>query len=71
MRLLRQGGVRIGLPMQSAGGQIFPVEDFTISAREILELLDKQELNPTAIQLLREARKNLAPAAPAQPRSKR
>ena len=72
VRLLRQGGVRIGLPMQSADGQmIFPVEDFTISAGEILALLDKNELNSNAIQLLREAQKNLAPSAPPYSGTKR
>ena len=65
VRILRQEGVRIGLPMQRADGQmIFPIDDFTISASEILELLDRHELNPKAIQSLRETQRTFAPGAP-------
>jgi len=72
VRLLRQGGVRVGLPMQKADGEmIFPVEDFTFSAREILELLDKNELHHAAIRRLGEAQKGNAPDSPAQSRSKK
>jgi hypothetical protein len=71
VRMLRKEGVRIGLPMQSADGQmIFPVEDFTLSAGEILDLLDKQELNRSAIQLLKEVQRTTPPGAPPQSGSK-
>ena len=72
VRLLRAQGVLIGLPMQKADGQmIFPVEDFTLSAGDILELLDKNELNHTAIQLIGSAQKSGAPDSPAQAGTKK
>jgi hypothetical protein len=71
VRLLRQEGVRIGLPMQKANGQmVFPVEEFTLSAGDILELFDKDELNLAAVRRLGEAQKANPPHTLAQPGSK-
>jgi hypothetical protein len=53
VRPLRHRGVRVGLPMQKADGEmIFAVDDFTFTANQILELLDKHELNIEGIRKL-------------------
>lgn len=53
VQILRQRGIRVGLPMQMANGEmIFPVDDTTISAAQILELLDKDELYIEGIRKL-------------------
>jgi hypothetical protein len=51
VHILRQSGIRVGLPMPTANDQmIFPVGDNTISAAQILELLDKDELASDGIR---------------------
>jgi hypothetical protein len=51
VQILRQRGIRVGLPMQTANGEmIFPVDDNTISAAQILELLDKDELDGDGVR---------------------
>lgn len=57
VQLLRQHGVAVGVPMQTADGEIiFPVgKDFTLSADQILELLERGELDPEGVRRLVEA----------------
>ena len=52
VHLLRQHGIAVGFPMQTADGQIiFPVgKDFTLTADQILELLERGELKACADQ---------------------
>jgi hypothetical protein len=57
--------------MQKADGKmLFPVEDFTLSAGELLALLDKNELHDAGIRRLGEAHKGNAPYRPAHSGSK-
>ena len=57
VQLLRQPGVAVGFPMQTADGQIiFSVgEDFTLTADQILELLERGELNAEGVRRTVEA----------------
>ena len=57
VHLLRQHGIAVGFPMQTADGQIiFPVgKDFTLTANQILELLERGELNAEGVRRLVEA----------------
>jgi len=57
VHLLRQHGIAVGFPMQTADGQIiFPVgKDFTLTADQILELLERGELNAEGVRRLVEA----------------
>jgi hypothetical protein len=53
VRLLRLQGVHVGLPIQKADGEmVFAVDDFIFTADQILELLDKNELNRQGIHSL-------------------
>lgn len=53
VQILRERGIRVGLPMQTANGEmIFPVDDTTISAAQILELLDDDQLDREGIRKL-------------------
>jgi hypothetical protein len=50
VHLLRQHGVAVGFPMQTADGEIiFAVDkDFMLTAHQMLELLERGELHPGA-----------------------
>ncbi len=52
VHLLRQHGMAVGFPMQTADGEIiFPVgEGFTLTADEIIELLECGELNADGVR---------------------
>ena len=52
VRLLRQHGMAVGFPMQTADGEIiFSVgKDFTLTADQILELLGRGELNAEGVR---------------------
>jgi hypothetical protein len=58
VHLLRQHGMAVGFPMQTANGQIiFSVgEDFTLTADQILELLERGELHDEGVRRSVEAR---------------
>ena len=57
VHLLRQHGVAVGFPMQTADGEInFSVgNDFTLTADQILELLERGELHAEGVRRLVEA----------------
>ena len=50
--LLRQHGMAVGFPMQTADGEIiFPVDEcFTLTADQILELLERGELDADGVR---------------------
>ena len=52
VHLLRQHGIAVGFPMQTADGEIiFPVgKDFTLTADQILELLKHGELHTEGVR---------------------
>ncbi len=52
VHLLRQHGMAVGFPMQTASGEIiFPVgKDFTLTADQILELLERGELDAEGVR---------------------
>ena len=52
VHLLRQHGMAVGFPMQTANGEIiFPVgKDFTLTADQILELLERGELDAEGVR---------------------
>ena len=52
VHLLRQHGMAVGFPMQTADGEIiFSVgKDFTLTADQILELLERGELHPEGVR---------------------
>ena len=52
VRLLRQHGMAVGFPMQTADGEIiFSVgKDFTLTADQILELLERGELDAEGVR---------------------
>jgi hypothetical protein len=52
VHLLRQHGMAVGFPMQTADGEIiFPVgKDFTLTADQVLELLERGELNAEGVR---------------------
>ena len=52
VRLLRQHGMTVGFPMQTADGEIiFSVgKDFTLTADQILELLERGELHAEGVR---------------------
>ena len=58
VHLLRPHGIAVGFPMQTADGQIiFPVgKDFTLTANQILELLERGELDAEGVRRSVEAR---------------
>ncbi len=61
VHLLRQHGMAVGFPMQTADGEIiFSVgKDFTLTADQILELLERGELHAEGVR-----RSVEAPATP-------
>ena len=52
VHILRQHGMAVGFPMQSADGEIiFPVGNaFTLTADQILELLERGELDAEGVR---------------------
>jgi hypothetical protein len=52
VQLLRQHGMAVGFPMQTAEGEIiFPVgKDFTLTTDQILELLERGELHAEGVR---------------------
>ena len=52
VHLLRQHGMAVGFPMQTANGEIiFSVgKDFTLTADQILELLERGELHTEGVR---------------------
>jgi hypothetical protein len=52
VHLLRQHGMAVGFPMQTADGEIvFPVgKNFTLTADQILELLERDELHAEGVR---------------------
>src|SRR5437660_4639684 len=63
VHLLRQHGMAVGFPMQTADGEIiFPVgKDLTLTADQILELLERGELDAEGVRRLVEARASATP----------
>ena len=57
VRVLRRHGVPVGFPMQTANGEIvFAIgKDFTITADQVLELLDLGELHAEGVRRLAQA----------------
>lgn len=62
VRVLRKHGVPVSFPMQTANGKmIFTVgKDFTITAGQILELLDRGELHAEGVRRLGYAQASVA-----------
>ena len=54
VHVLRQRGMAVSFPMQTAGGEIIFVvgEDFTLTADQILELLEREELHAEGVRRL-------------------
>ena len=51
IRALRRMGMRVGLPHQTADGvMLFQLDDYTLTVTQILELLDKNQLNREGIR---------------------
>jgi hypothetical protein len=63
VQLLRQDGIAVGFPMQTANAEIiFPVgKDFTLTADQILELLDRGELHAEGVRRSVEAQASATP----------
>ena len=63
VQLLRQHGMAVGFPMQTADGQIiFSVgKDFTLTADQMLELLERGELHAEGVRRAVEARASVTP----------
>ncbi len=57
VHLLREHGMAVGFPMQTADGEIiFPVGNtFTLTANQILELLERGELDAEGVRRTIEA----------------
>src|SRR5229473_7042369 len=60
VHLLRQHGMAVGFPMQTADGEIiFSVgKDFTLTADQILELLERGELHAEGVRRSVEAQRS-------------
>ena len=51
VQLLRQHGMAVGFPMQTADGEIiFAVGKYTLTADQILELLERGELHAEGVR---------------------
>ncbi len=62
VHLLRQQGMAVGFPMQTADGEvIFPVGKDTLTADQILELLERGELHAEGVRRLVEAQASAMP----------
>jgi len=58
VRSLRRAGMRVGLPYQTAEGvMFFQLDDYTLTAAQILELLDTNRLDRDGIRALAEEQK--------------
>jgi hypothetical protein len=56
VHLLRQHGMAVGFPMQTADGEIiFSVGTHTLTADQLLELLERDELHAEGVRRLVEA----------------
>jgi hypothetical protein len=56
LRVLRRQGILVGLPMQTASGEmLFAVEGFTVTVSQLLELLDRDEPDLQGVRRLVEA----------------
>lgn len=60
VRSLRRSGLSVSLPHQTANGEMFfEIEGYTLTVAQILELLDKNELDRVGVrQFGAKARKN-------------
>ncbi len=65
VHLLRQHGMAVGFPMQTADGEIiFPVDkNFTLTAEQMLELLERGELDAGGVRRSVEAQASATPIA--------
>jgi len=62
VHLLRQHGMAVGFPMQTADGEmIFSVGNFTLTADQILELLERGELHAEGVRRSVEAQASATP----------
>ena len=62
LRSLRRMGMRVGLPFQTAEGvMLFQLDDYTLTAAQMLELLDKNRLDRDGIRSVAEAQKESVP----------
>lgn len=62
VRLLRQQGLAVSFPMQTAGGQIiFSVGQDTLTASQLIDLLERGELDPEGIRKSLEAQASAKP----------
>jgi hypothetical protein len=62
VHLLRQHGLTVGFPMQTADGQIiFSVDKDTLTANQILDLLERGELHAEGVRKSVEARASAKP----------
>ena len=63
VHLLRRHGMAVGFPMQTADGEIiFSVDkDFTLTADQILELLERGELHAEGVRRSVEAQTSTRP----------
>jgi hypothetical protein len=62
VHLLRQHGLAVGFPMQTANGEmIFSVGKDTLTANQILDLLERGELHADGVRKLVEAQASAVP----------
>ena len=62
VHLLRQHGMVVGFPMQTADGEIiFAVGNFTLTADQVLELLERGELDAEGVRRSVEAQASVTP----------
>ena len=62
VHLLRQHGLAVGFPMQTANGEmIFSVGKDTLTANQILDLLERGELHADGVRRLVEAQASAVP----------
>jgi CheY-like chemotaxis protein len=62
LRSLRSSGMQVGLPFQTpAGEMLFQLDASTLSAAQILELLDKNELDRDGVRKFYLAQKTITP----------
>ena len=62
VQLLRQHGLAVGFPMQTANGEmIFSVGKDTLTAKQILDLLERGELHADGVRRLVEAQASAVP----------
>ena len=68
VQLLRQHGVVVSFPMQTADGEIIFAagEDFTLTADQLRDLLERDELHAEGVRTLVEARAEKQSRTPAR-----